>query len=470
MKYLLLALLSLAAAANAAVVAPYQSVYAGPANFGPANGETSIDVLFTSHTNRIRQNGSASGGLLFLPSTNSLTGLYLKFWRRGIAGTETNYSLLGSTENLAGELTPGVTNTVSFRQAVGGLLEGDFYGFRAEFSGASTMNFYADTNASSIVLTNSAGSGASIISQTNPASPGSAPFQILMASPDLVFTGDSIMSGRVEHESYADYFFAVAPDDDPPSSTPFMAGGLLGMTYQNMAISGQVTEQIHARFISDVLAAHPRYAVIEGGANNCFGAGQPPQLAIQDFTDMVRLCQASNVVPVVVLIYPFHGATFAGYGTVAQCQLADTINSNLLTFSNQFPGTIVVDTRPWVGQYSPDGPPGNFWTLAAQYNSGDGIHPSAAGHARVALAIAEAINPTLPVLPPLLALSLDSAGEQLLFRGDPGRLNDLETSAQIGGPWTILTQAIATVGFGREAAVNLPPANDEVQFYRLRVE
>jgi lysophospholipase L1-like esterase len=374
-----------------AQVAPYSRTVAGPANWGPSHGELAFEALFASHTNRIRQDGTLVASEIFLPSTNRLVSLQIKVWRKSPDGA---LAPVGETENLAPRIKPGVARRLKWKRPIRGIREGDYYGLRATFSGASEQNFFADTNSVSLVQGDPVGLAPVLNASTARSVPGAPLFQLFMAAPDIIFIGDSVMSGRTNSVSYADYFYATVHEDDPAATTPRIAGRLLRATYQNVAISGQTTARILARFQRDVIDQRPKIAVIEGGNNDVFRR-VPAKAIVANLAKMANLCLAAGIKPVFVCVYPFHSTMMGDYGSPINCSTADEVNSRLLAFPSQFPGCVVADSRPAIGRFSVDGPSGNYWSLAPEADSGDGVHLTARGHAANALAIVMAIDPKL---------------------------------------------------------------------------
>jgi lysophospholipase L1-like esterase len=204
-----------------------------------------------------------------------------------------------------------------------------------------------------------------------------------------VAIGDSQISGLVGTSSYADA--TTGYPDSPVDSMPGYLGRALGLTYQNMGIGGQTTNQIALRFAADVLAAAPRLCLIEGGVNDIFygtGSGAAIQASVlSNATAMLTSCQAAGILPVLCLIGPM--ATY-GLATSGGIALRHSINVALQALGATF-NAIVVDWSPAIGQPTTLDASGDYSQLQAQYDSGDHLHPNSAGYARVAQVVAEAL-------------------------------------------------------------------------------
>ena len=368
---------------NTVPVGPYIPLPStGTANFGPNAGQSSLEALNTSHFWRVRQNGAITSASFYLPSSTGLTALYAKIWRSNSAGT---FDFIGQSENLAASLSAGL-NTHTLATPIPNVREGDFIGFRAEWSaGAAVQNFYAlNPGTSYTVLSQS-----SLVSTYNWAAQSSnnvaVPLQLQMAAPWFVAIGDSLMSGRPGALGYADSY-NIGVTDAPQDSLPCYLGRALGLSYQNMGVSGQTTAQIAARIIPDCVALSPRFVLLEGG-NNDLIAGLTAQSTISAYTTMLNACQSAGILSVLLIIPPFRNY---GAATTAILTNRDLLNTSLANLAATY-NAIIVDPNPLIGAPTSDGPPGNFWALQSQYDSGDGIHLNSAGYARIAQAVAQAL-------------------------------------------------------------------------------
>jgi lysophospholipase L1-like esterase len=371
--------------ANSALVpaGPYVALPSGgAANFGPNAAQTSLEVVNTTRFWRLRQSGSVTAVTLYLPSAAGLTGFYAKVWRLNSAGA---YDLIGVSENFAPALGAGtVSHTLS--TPIPNVREGDFLGFRAEWSaGAAAQNFQSLGASSCYSVLNASPLSGSYNWSAQTSNNTAVPLQAQMAAPWFVVLGDSLMSGYPETLSYADTSSNMAPDS-PADSFACYLGRALGLSYQNMAVSGQTSAQIAARAASDCVGLRPRFAVLEGG-NNDLLAGNSPSSVVAAYATMLGACQAAGILPVILLIPSFRN--YSG-SSAAIMTNRDAVNASLAALGATY-NAVVADPNPVVGAAASDGPPGNFWALQAQFDSGDGIHLNSAGYARLAQVAAQAL-------------------------------------------------------------------------------
>lgn len=247
----------------------------GPANFS-ANG-TGIsglyyrDFITLSNTYRFRQSGSATSVKLFFQNPhNYATGVYIKIWRRNGA----SFDLIATSENILPSLgTTGAVYTVNFAQALTGIQEGDYYGYRLEaevpaiildrfFLAAQAVTLESGTN-----HVNQSTVGTTFDWEDDPSiveNAFSVPMEFTMTNPDIAFIGDSIIAGHPAHYSYLEKLTKT----NLASTISYNLGLLTSYVTQNFGIGSQTTTMLAARFNADVLAAKPRVVVIEGGVND----------------------------------------------------------------------------------------------------------------------------------------------------------------------------------------------------------
>ncbi|HEU4416887.1 MAG TPA: GDSL-type esterase/lipase family protein [Candidatus Angelobacter sp.] len=167
-----------------------------------------------------------------------------------------------------------------------------------------------------------------------------------------------------------------------------------GKGYVDGGIAGQTTSQILAR-MPDAISGNnvctgefnalqcqtitpPKTIVIFAGWNNLF-QGTDPQQAIDDITAMVRMCVNAGVRPVVVTIYHFDPAFTGGSQFNAP---ADAIDHGIVDLTPVVSQVFVIDLE-------------QVFANQSQYTA-DGVHPTAAGYARMQSVFQDSLNYVAP--------------------------------------------------------------------------
>jgi lysophospholipase L1-like esterase len=367
---------TLAANPDLVQVGPYGTIRSGAANWGTGMNGAAHSREFITIGNRyqIRQNGIVQRIRVNLQDTTGLTGFHFRIWRK----IDRTYDMVGSSENLAPAMIAG-PNTLDLKRPIAAL-EGDYYGYRVESTAAA--NFFARTGQHGVdsygVADGNAGpSDYAWEGQTKVA--GSVlPIEIYMQAPILVGIGTSIMEGYPAHLT----FLEDAPTPTMGTDMVSYLGEQWRVTRQNMGIAGQLTREVAGRFTTDVLNLKPRLALLQAGTNDIVGG--PSMVAfLASWKEMLDACQANGIKPLVLLI------NARDVYTMAQSQKRDSWNEALRALAAGYPGAVVVDPNPVVGEYRPGGPSNNLWNIAKAYSAGDGMHFNPAGYRRIAQAIVD---------------------------------------------------------------------------------
>ncbi len=181
--------------------------------------------------------------------------------------------------------------------------------------------------------------------------------------PDVVFMGNSITDAwpRMQPELFADG------------------------SYVGRGISGQVTAQMLARFRADVIDLAPRVVVILAGTND-IAENQGP-VAIENIAanivSMAQLARANGIVPVICSVLPAAEYPWRKEITDVPAKVR-ALNTLLREWA-------AANDCTWVDYFTPMADErGGLPSRLAE----DGIHPTAAGYARMA----SIIEPTLDAL------------------------------------------------------------------------
>lgn len=357
---------------NIVIVAPYDTAATGAGNIGPTTGQTAYEWLGYAHQYRIRQNGTIVQVKINTGLLTGVTGIFVKIWRKD----GTTYDLIATSANILSSVTASTLNTVAV--SLDGVQEGDFIGGRITYSSASVqvVTSKSVSNATTYSVLNTTPSASDYAWESQTASAGViVPIECYMVAPYIVSIGDSIMSGRTDHIAFDDSF---ADTTSIPSQMVYKFGRGTGYTYQNMGISGNTTANIETRFTADVVNSKPVSVLTEGGVNDILGASSAATI-LGHYTNILSAAQTAGIVPIVSGIMPFR--TYAGGGASdAASRIADTVNATLAVIAPLYGGRFADVSS--MGIFYPSGDVGNLWKLNPIYDSGDGIHPSTAGHAK----------------------------------------------------------------------------------------
>ena len=135
---------------------------------------------------------------------------------------------------------------------------------------------------------------------------------------------------------------------------------------------GRTLTQINAAFTTDVSSFDPSFAVLQGGINDINLAGSDPVATMQAQVNVfINNCVAVNIFPVLTKLPP--DKNYTAWSSTRQAWM-DAYNSWITTFA-ETANLPLIDLSSIL---STDGQ-----TLRAEYDSGDGLHPNAAGYAAI---------------------------------------------------------------------------------------
>lgn len=376
------------------IVAPYGiATTSSNNNWGASAGETSKEFITTAHQSRIRQNGTIERIGLNNVNKTGLTAFYVKVWRRNEIGT---FDVVGTSENIVSSITVGGLSTTTLASPIINVREGDYLGYRMEWSGgASTNNFSATTT----------GSQGGTYSVTNASLPSLAynwvaqtytnqqylVLEAYMQAPVFVSISDSIFTGHggttINAVNYPDHYSFIETTD-----LTFLRGapGTLlanrtGWTYQNMGIGGIGSDDTVARFTQDVINLKPKFVIIEIGSND-LSSKSAAQIAA-NWQTMIDSATANNIKVVGLLIPPRLAISSANM------IVRDAANA-LIAQKVLAAGGIVVNVDTYVGKFRAGGTAGNLWDQRDEYReSFAGLsHFNMFGYDRFVDAIIDALN------------------------------------------------------------------------------
>ncbi|MCD4846286.1 MAG: PGF-pre-PGF domain-containing protein [Methanosarcinales archaeon] len=370
--------------------APYSDIeQSDTANWGGLDRE----FIQAGHNDRIRQTGTINQIRFDVANASNLREFYFTVWRK--SGDE--YERIGITDNLVNNISSDDINKIDLFPPIEGVHEGDFYGYRINATGDA---LYIDQN-NRDHRTYYVDGGAKPIKdfQWEIQTPEDYIFVIepYMENTHMVFIGDSIISGNLEHCS-----FIVTEDiTNIPTTIEHHWSTKVGKTYQNMGIGGQITSQINERFESDVIDLSPNYVLIEGGINDV-NRGISSTNIIKNWESMIQKSHNNSIIPVIMLILP-------SQTTQTRLDKITNINNQLIEIAWNYPSSIVVDARDYVGHetYS------DCWVIDESVTD-DGLHFNSAGHEKIAQAIVDIFNTSSPVIDDVtLSTSTPCTGDEV---------------------------------------------------------
>ncbi|MCD4845030.1 MAG: PGF-pre-PGF domain-containing protein, partial [Methanosarcinales archaeon] len=362
-------------------VAPYAEIPTSLSANWPHNMTYSdAEFIQAANNDRIRQNGDISKIRFDVADASKLIEIYFTIWRKNESG---GYDRIGITENLKGKISDGI-NEIELNEPISGVQEGDYYGYRIETSGDA---LYINTNEPR--LTYYVHDSTSSIKNYEWESQDFRPYIFIiepyMDDPYMIFIGDSIICGDLEHLS----FLHDEEYTNIPSTIEYQWSNKVGeKTYQNMGHGGHKTTDIKERFNKDAIDLNPEFVLIEGGVNdiNSHYPIIPVNTICNNWEDMIEIAHNNEITPVIMLVLP------ESYGSDEDLAKIDEINNNLIEIAARYTPSIVVDARSYVGVERSSGPDGNLWDINLDYDSGDGLHYNPAGNERIAQAIKDSFK------------------------------------------------------------------------------
>jgi lysophospholipase L1-like esterase len=122
----------------------------------------------------------------------------------------------------------------------------------------------------------------------------------------IVALGDSTTAGTPFFSSPAE----VPPEGRGNEKAPYtywLGQGHPSWKVMNRGVNGERSDEVSARFESDVLAVHPRLVIIFAGVNDTY-SGVPVEKTEENLRLMYRRALAAGIFPVAATILPFDRA------------------------------------------------------------------------------------------------------------------------------------------------------------------
>jgi PKD repeat protein len=338
-----------------------------------------VDWIAYGNANRFLQTGNVTQIKFYAVEVAKLAELKIKIWTE--KATDGIFNLKSTSANFAPQLVNGL-NVIDLSSTPISVAEGEYYGIYIK------ANIEAAVTPIGIYATNSEYEGncraAYNATSTNfnwgnvTGSNGTINLEFYMETPQIIFTGDSIISGQALSFACTNQGF-YAPASDFSNVIPSKLQGLTGLTYQNIATSGINYPRIYNEFYAWALQHQPQYILIEGGINN-LKADHTAEFIFSYIQQQILDCQAASVTPIVCLVFPTSGQL-----TASQVIQYEALNQLIINYQGVNNGFLLVDCRDDLGTYS-----GGTWVLNGSYSS-DGLHLNEAGNTLVAQRIANVL-------------------------------------------------------------------------------
>lgn len=205
---------------------------------------------------------------------------------------------------------------------------------------------------------------------------GKAPTPTAPGTPSVVAIGDSETYGR---------------GLDRGQDYPAQLQNILGWQVTNAGVSGQTTREMLNRFQTDVVAAHPTYAIITGGENDIyFGYDlstqdasyniDAPTGAKANLISMVAQAKAAGIKPVIGIMLP--------HGTIETVPARETAMYALIAWERSYFAAQGIQVADFYKALEDTNHPG--YSVPA-YNI-DLLHPSAMGAQVMAQTAAQVLS------------------------------------------------------------------------------
>jgi lysophospholipase L1-like esterase len=172
----------------------------------------------------------------------------------------------------------------------------------------------------------------------------------------------------------------------------------------NKGVSGNRTDQVLARFQTDVAANASNFdiLVVLAGTNDIL-QGTSVSSAFASIKSIVANGQALGKAVVLLTVPPMTAAASSSGMTANSYKQLQYLNTLIREWARTQSGVVLVDAFRSLA----DPTSANGYAIASLMH-GDGIHPAAGGSYRIGLALANALAPLLPASPSVIASAADA--------------------------------------------------------------
>lgn len=343
--------------------APYASATVGVANITSGAGLTR-EFINIANSVRIRQNGSVTKVKFHFDNKTNVTSFQVCIWRYNGA----TYDRIAISENLISSITDDVVNDIDLATPIS-VLAGDYIGGKIITTSNSAFG-YSFASSGTAFYYSSAALGNTAIDWTAQSSIANLvlPIEVYMASPQFITIGDSVIA---RSDSYIGGYGTQGT-----SIAGYLSALMNSATYQNMGIGSQTTTGILARFTTDVIDIKPRTVLLEGGLNDIGSVDYAT--FISNWTGMLDACELAGIQTYVL------GIVSNTNMSNANCLIAEYYNLGLRNLVATYSGFKFINANDEYGIFRTGGEAGNRWNIKSEYDSGDNVHPNAAGMLRIA--------------------------------------------------------------------------------------
>ena len=187
-----------------------------------------------------------------------------------------------------------------------------------------------------------------------------------MDAPQVIFIGDSVMAGHNVHYTRSDSG-GGSPVYAPEKSMPYklmnmFKGNLTFGTYQNVAIGGETTADILARFDDDVINQKPQIVVMDGGLNDVYEVGYSEAATIANLTAMFDKCVADGI-PKVVMV----GNIPYTKSDNTEAAAIESLNVATQALCDSYEIVEFVSMTPWMAKERPSAATNNSYDMRLSY-------------------------------------------------------------------------------------------------------
>lgn len=350
----------------------YINVVAGTANAG--TGSNNLYVNVGTSTRIFRNMPYIDRVKFYIGSLTNVTDLQIIVLR----WAHSHMQQVWASGDLTNKCTASSINTITVATNSGPVRVGDYLGMVIANSGGYVARLYRTTATNAINRYTVAAAFTEDLITPSTSSNSDAdvtlPIQVYGPAPDLIFTGDSIISGETASANLcsgkADASYTGLDISQSIEST-------LGINTQNMGVNGNVSAQLVARFTSDIMDMQPKIVVLAIGTND-IEAGYTWASYKANMETMLTLLADNNIPCIVPGIIP--RTSWCNPASYAKARARVQWNKDIkaLIAASYKNKAFYWDTDSILGENYSDGDVGNLDKIKTAYHV-DTIHLNAAG-------------------------------------------------------------------------------------------